>query len=38
MTEPRDVNPYDLDLELERRIDAVCRLFEADWRAGRQPE
>jgi Protein kinase domain len=26
-----------LDLELARRIDAVCVSFEADWRAGKQP-
>jgi len=37
MTEPPDDNPDGLDLELARRIDAVCRRFEADWRAGRQP-
>src|SRR5208337_3962003 len=27
----------DLDLDLARRIDEVCRRFEADWRQGRQP-
>jgi eukaryotic-like serine/threonine-protein kinase len=26
-----------LDIDLARRIDEVCRRFEADWRAGRQP-
>ena len=26
-----------LDIEMARRIDKVCRRFEADWRAGRQP-
>src|SRR5579883_2072139 len=26
-----------LDLDLARRIDAVCRQFEADWRAGQRP-
>jgi hypothetical protein len=26
-----------LDIELARRIDEVCRRFEADWRQGRQP-
>jgi eukaryotic-like serine/threonine-protein kinase len=26
-----------LDINLARRIDATCRRFEADWRAGRQP-
>jgi tetratricopeptide (TPR) repeat protein len=29
--------PRGLDIELARRIDAVCRRFEADWRAGRHP-
>ena len=26
-----------LDIEMARRTDEVCRLFEADWREGRQP-
>jgi hypothetical protein len=26
-----------VDLDLARRIDAVCRRFEADWRGGRRP-
>ena len=26
-----------LDIDLVRRIDAVCRRFEADWRQGRHP-
>ena len=26
-----------LDIDLARRIDEVCRRFEADWREGRQP-
>jgi len=26
-----------LDIDLARRIDEVCRRFEADWRKGRQP-
>jgi WD40 repeat protein len=26
-----------LDIEMARRIDEVCRRFEADWRAGHQP-
>jgi hypothetical protein len=26
-----------LDMGLVRRIEAVCRRFEADWRAGRRP-
>ena len=30
-------NLDDLDIDLARRIDAVCRRFEADWRAGSQP-
>jgi WD40 repeat protein len=25
-----------LDIDLARQIDAICRRFEADWRAGRQ--
>ena len=27
----------DLDIELARQIDVICRRFEADWRAGHQP-
>ncbi len=26
-----------LEIDMARRIDAVCRRFEADWRGGRQP-
>ncbi len=26
-----------LDINLARRIDEVCRRFEADWQEGRQP-
>ena len=26
-----------LDIETGRRMDEVCRHFEADWREGRQP-
>jgi hypothetical protein len=26
-----------LDIELSRRIDEICRRFEADWRQGRRP-
>ena len=26
-----------LDIDLARRIDEICRRFEADWRAGQQP-
>src|SRR5262245_36679594 len=26
-----------LEIDLVRRIDAVCRRFEGDWRGGRQP-
>src|SRR5271165_1433048 len=26
-----------LDIEMARRIDDVCRRFEADWRQGREP-
>jgi WD40 repeat protein len=25
------------DIQLERRVDAICREFESDWRAGRRP-
>ncbi len=35
MSEQTDFSNVDaLDLEMARRIDAVCRRFEADWRAG----
>jgi hypothetical protein len=37
MRERSDFNLGDLDIDLARRIDEVCRRFEADWRAGRQP-
>src|SRR5271165_2565473 len=26
-----------LDIDLARRLDAICRRFEAHWRAGRKP-
>jgi hypothetical protein len=26
-----------LDIDLARRIDEVCRRFEAEWREGKQP-
>jgi predicted Ser/Thr protein kinase len=37
MHEPSRYTLGDLDLELVRRIDAVCRRFEADYRAGKSP-
>jgi serine/threonine-protein kinase len=37
MNEPTRPILDGLDLELARRIDAICRRFEADWRAGRRP-
>ena len=37
MREQADDNLGGLDLDLVRRIDAVCRRFEADYRAGRSP-
>ena len=27
-----------LDIDLARRIDEVCRRFEADWRGGSRPQ
>jgi len=37
MSDEPSHNPDRLDIDLARRIDAVCRRFEADWRQGRQP-
>jgi len=37
MSEEGERRLDDLDLDLVRRIEAVCRRFEADWRAGRRP-
>ncbi len=37
MTDRPSQNLGGLDIDLVRRIDEVCRRFEADWRAGRQP-
>jgi hypothetical protein len=37
MSELTDFNLDGLDLQMARRIDDVCRRFEADWRQGRQP-
>ena len=36
MDEPNHLDAASLDVALARRIDAVCRRFEADWRAGRR--
>ena len=30
-------NPSSFDIDIARRIDAICRQFEADWRGGRRP-
>ena len=35
MNDKPDSNLEGLDIDLVRRIDAICRQFEADWRAGR---
>jgi WD40 repeat protein len=35
MNEPTDPQFDRLDLEIERQIDAICRRFEAEWRAGK---
>ena len=37
MSEPEPLGASQLDVELMRQIDAVCRRFEADWRAGARP-
>jgi hypothetical protein len=37
MREQANDNLGGLDLDLVRRIDAVCRRFEADYRAGKSP-
>jgi serine/threonine-protein kinase len=37
MSDPASHNLGGLDIDLARRIDEVCRRFEADWRAGHQP-
>jgi len=37
MSEQPSHNLGGLDIDVARRIDAVCRQFEADWRRGRQP-
>jgi hypothetical protein len=37
MSDQPSQNLGGLDIEMARRIDEVCRRFEADWRAGRQP-
>jgi hypothetical protein len=34
MTDRPSHNLHGLDIILARRIDQVCRRFEADWRAG----
>jgi tetratricopeptide (TPR) repeat protein len=37
MSERSHRNLGNLDVELARRIDVICRRFEADWRAGGRP-
>jgi hypothetical protein len=37
MTGDSDHTLSGLDIELARRIDAVCRRIDADWRAGGRP-
>ena len=37
MGEERDHRLDDLELDLVRRIEAVCRRFEAEWRDGKRP-
>jgi eukaryotic-like serine/threonine-protein kinase len=37
MSEETEKRLDDLDLDMVRRIEAVCRRFEADWRAGKRP-
>jgi len=37
MNEKPSHAPGSLDIDLARRIDLVCRRFEADWRAGARP-
>ena len=34
MNEPEPLDASQLDIDLMRQIDAICRRFEADWRAG----
>jgi len=38
MSEKTDFNCDGLDLDMARRIDLICRRFEAEWRERRQPE
>ncbi len=37
MSDRPSENLGDMEIESARRIDEVCRRFEADWREGRQP-
>ncbi|MHC5538269.1 hypothetical protein ACYOEI_08575 [Singulisphaera rosea] len=37
MSERSSANAHGFGTELARRIDAVCRRFEGDWRSGRSP-
>jgi WD40 repeat protein len=37
MSDPAKESLAGLDIDVARRIDEICRRFEADWRAGHQP-
>ena len=37
MSDARPHDPEATDVALARQVDAICRKFEADWRAGRRP-
>jgi serine/threonine-protein kinase len=37
VSEPEPLGASQLDVELMRQIDAICRRFEADWRAAARP-
>ncbi len=37
VSDPKALGASELDIEMLRQIDAVCRRFEADWRAGARP-
>jgi hypothetical protein len=37
MSDAHPHNPKAPDVALARQVDAICRKFEADWRAGRRP-
>ncbi len=37
MSDPEPVPPEATDIQLARHVDAICRKFEASWRAGGRP-